>query len=95
MPAYGAGVRRGAWYQLLVAMLGILSPCQSVRGLQRFATRHHRVLTVALGIELRSPPSDSGFRYFFKQVDATTSAQRFVIGRLIRFPLAQAILSNW
>jgi hypothetical protein len=27
------------------------------------------VLTDALGIELRRPPSDSSFRYFFHQVD--------------------------
>ena len=27
------------------------------------------MLTEALGIELRRPPSDSSFRYFFQQVD--------------------------
>jgi hypothetical protein len=27
------------------------------------------VLTEALGLELRRPPSDSAFRYFFRQVD--------------------------
>lgn len=46
------GVRFPAWYLLLVAVLGILSGCQSLRGL-----------------ELRRPPSDSSFRYFFHQVD--------------------------
>jgi hypothetical protein len=30
-----------------------------------YAIRHHAVLTEALGIELRRPPSDSSFRYFF------------------------------
>lgn len=63
------GVRFPAWYLLLVAVLGILSRCQSLRDLERFAIRHHAVLTEALGIELRRPPSDSSFRYFFHQVD--------------------------
>jgi hypothetical protein len=35
----------------------------------RFAIRLHSVLTENLGIELRRPPSDSAFRYFFQQVD--------------------------
>jgi hypothetical protein len=63
------GVRFPAWYLLLVAVLGILSGCQSLRDLERFAIRHHSVLTEALGLELRRPPSDSAFRYFFRQVD--------------------------
>ena len=63
------GIRIPAWYLLLVAVLGILSRCQSLRDLERFAIRHHGVLTEALGIELRRPPSDSAFRYFFRQVD--------------------------
>jgi len=63
------GVRFPAWYLLLVAVLGILSGCQSLRDLERFAIRHHAVLSEALGIGLRRPPSDSSFRYFFHQVD--------------------------
>jgi hypothetical protein len=62
------GVRFPVWYLLLVAVLGILSGCQSLRDLERFAIRHHTVLTEALGLELRRPPSDSSFRYFFHQV---------------------------
>ncbi|QNI65300.1 putative iSMca6/ transposase/ OrfA [Synechococcus sp. A15-44] len=54
---------------LLVAVLGILSGCQSLRDLERFAIRHHAVLTEALGVELRRPPSNSSFRYFFHQED--------------------------
>lgn len=46
------GVRFAAWYLLLVAVLGILSRCQSLRDLDRFAIRHHTVLTEALGLEL-------------------------------------------
>ena len=45
------GARFPAWY-LLVAVLGILSGCQSLRDLERFPIRQHNVLTVALGIEL-------------------------------------------
>ena len=50
------GMRIPAWYLLLVAVLGILSRCQSLRDLERFAIRHHSVLTEALGSELRRPP---------------------------------------
>ena len=34
------GVRIPAWYLLLVAVLGILSKCESLRDLERFARRH-------------------------------------------------------
>ena len=59
----GARMRRGfrisAWYLLLVGVLEILSRCHP----------QHSMLTAALGIELRRPPSDSAFRYFFNDVD--------------------------
>ena len=63
------GVRISAWYLLLVAILGILSRCQSLRDLERFAMRHHSVLSESLDLGLLRPPSDSAFRYFFRQVD--------------------------
>jgi hypothetical protein len=63
------GVRFLAWYLLLVAVLGILKGCQSLRDLERFVIRHHTVLTAALGVELRRPPSDSSYRDFCQQVD--------------------------
>ena len=66
------GIRIPAWYLLLVAVLGILSKCESLRDLERFARRHHGVLTETLGIELKRPPSDSAFRYFFQQVDVAS-----------------------
>jgi hypothetical protein len=50
-------------------VLGILSGCHSLWDLERFAIRHHALLTEALGIELRHPPSNAPFRYFFHQVD--------------------------
>jgi len=50
------GVRIPAWYLLLVAVMGILSKCESLRDLERFSQRHHAVLTEALGIELRRLP---------------------------------------
>lgn len=59
------GVRFPAWYLLVVAVLGILSGCQILRDLERFAILHHTVLTEAFGLELRRPPSDSSFRYFY------------------------------
>jgi len=55
-------IRIPAWYLLLVAVLGILSDCQSLRDMERFSRRHHAALTKSLGIELRRPPSDSAFR---------------------------------
>ena len=58
-----------AWYLLPVAVLGIMGRCQSLRDLERFAIRHHSVLSEALGIELRRRLFDSPFPYFFRQVD--------------------------
>ncbi len=55
-----------------MAVLGILSHCQSLQDLERFAIRHHSVLTEALDLELRPAPSDSAFRYFFRQVDVAS-----------------------
>jgi hypothetical protein len=43
------GVRIPQWFLLLVAVLGILSGCQSLRDLERFALRHHAALNQALG----------------------------------------------
>ena len=50
-------------------MLGILSKCESLRDLERFARRHNAVLTDALGLGLKRPLSDSAFHYIFLQVD--------------------------
>ena len=50
------GARIPAWYLLLVAVLAILSRCQSLLDLERFAIRHHVVLTEVLGLELRDHP---------------------------------------
>ena len=58
------GIRIPAWYLLLVAVLGILSRCQSLRDLERFAISHHGVLTEALGLELRRPPVRFRFSVF-------------------------------
>jgi hypothetical protein len=40
-----------------------------LRDLGQFAIRHHSVLTMTIDLELRRPPSDSKFSYFFHQVD--------------------------
>jgi len=65
------GIRIQAWYLLLVAVLGILSRCQSLRDLERFAIRHHSVLGEALGINsgVRPPILPS----------ATSSAPAFLL----------------
>ncbi len=85
------GVRIPAWYLLLVAVLGILSKCESLRDLERFARRHHTVLTASLGIELKRPPSDSAFRYFFLQETSLPFAPPSEIGPSLRSPVGQAI----
>lgn len=49
------GVRIPAWYLHLVAALGILRQCESLRDLQRFARLHHFANAESLGIQLRRP----------------------------------------
>jgi hypothetical protein len=44
-PRMRRGERLPAWYLLLVAVLGILTGCQSLQDLERFAIRHHSALT--------------------------------------------------
>jgi hypothetical protein len=88
------GVRFPAWYLLLVAVLGILSGCQSLRDLERFAIRHHSVLTVALGIELARPPSDSSFRYFFHQVDVAALCSAIRDWTIAQIPCGAADLDQ-
>ncbi len=85
-----ARMRLGVWfpasYLLLVAVLGILSGCQSLRDLERFATRHHSVLNKALGLELRRPPSDSSFRHCFLQVDVSAICASIRDGTIAQIP---------
>ena len=53
---------------MAASVFGICSATPDGEGFA-YAIRHHVVLTESLGIELRRPPSDSSFRYFFHQVD--------------------------
>ena len=85
------GVRFPAWYLLLVAVLGILSGCQSLRELECFADRHHVDLTTSLGLDLRRPPSNSSFRHFFLHVDVSALWPPSRTGRSLRSKLAQTI----
>jgi len=39
-----------AWFLLLVAVLGMLSTCESLRDLEGFARRHHGVLSEAFPV---------------------------------------------
>ena len=73
------GVSFPQWFLLLVAVLGILSGCQSLRDLERFAIRHHAALNQALGLELRRPPTDSTFRYLFLQVDVAQICRKLQV----------------
>jgi hypothetical protein len=80
------GVRFPQWFLLLVAVLGILSGCQSLRDLERFAIRHHAALNQALGLELRRPPTDSTFRYLFLQVDVAEICRQMKAWMLAQIP---------
>jgi len=80
------GVRFPQWFLLLVAVLGILSGCQSLRDLERFAIRHHAALNQALGLELRRPPTDSTFRYLFLQVDVAEICRQLQVWMLAQIP---------
>ena len=89
------GVRIPAWYLLLVAVLGILSGSQSLRGLKRLARRHHGVLIKSLGLELRRPPSrirrsaTSSCQWMWRH-----SARRSVTGRSPRSHVVHWFLIN-
>ena len=65
----GAGRAHPGWFLLLVAVHEILSNCESLRDLESIAQRHHGVLSQALGLERKLPPTDSGFRYFCLQAE--------------------------
>jgi hypothetical protein len=55
------GIRYPQWFLLLVAILGILSGCLSVKDLERFAARHHGALNAVLGLGIKGSPTDSTF----------------------------------
>jgi hypothetical protein len=63
------GIRYPQWFLLLVAILGILSGCLSVKDLERFAARHHGALNAVLGLGIKGSPTDSTFLYLFERVD--------------------------
>jgi len=80
------GVRFPQWFLLLVAVLWILSGCQSLRDLERLAIRHHAALIQALGLELRRPPTDSTFRYLFLQADVAEICRQLQVWMLAQIP---------
>jgi len=92
-----------AWYLLLVAVLGILSGCQSLRDLERYsfgegvarAIRDHSILTEALGLKLGRAPSDSSFRWVFTRWTWRRYALRSATGRSPRSPVAQRFSISW
>jgi len=52
-------------HKLLVAALGILSRCQSLRDLDRFAIRDRNVVTAALGLDNRLETEVGGSSLYF------------------------------
>lgn len=73
-----SGVRFLACCLLLLAVLGILSGSQSLRDLDRFAIRHHGVLTEAVQADLHQPA-----------LQLIAPVQRALQGRQIHIPGAQ------
>jgi hypothetical protein len=80
------GVRFPQWFLLLVAVLWILSGCQSLRDLERLAIRHHAALIQALGLELRRPPTESTVRYLFLQADVAEICRQLQDWMLAQIP---------
>ncbi len=77
-----------------MAVLGILSGCQSLRDLERFAIRHHAALNQALGTGLKRPPTDSTFRYLFMQVDVAEICRHLLVWMLAQIPCGAAGLDQ-
>jgi hypothetical protein len=71
---------------LLMATIGILSGCRSVRDLERFAKRHDQAFGAALGLELPKAPCDSTFLYLFERVELEQ-----LFGPLREWMLAQIV----
>ncbi|MBM5821711.1 MAG: transposase family protein [Cyanobacteria bacterium K_Offshore_surface_m2_011] len=82
-------MRRGVrpqWFLLPVAALGILSGCQSLRDLERFAIHHHAALNPALGLELRQSPKDFAFRSLFQQLNVADICRQLQGWMLAQIP---------
>ena len=77
-----------------MAVLGILSGCQSLRDLERFAIRRHSVLTAALVLELRRPPCDSAFRYFVQHMDVAALCSAIRDWTIAKIPTGAADLDQ-
>ncbi len=80
------GIRIPACYLLMVAVLGILSGCESLRDFERFANRYHTALTTALGAELTRSPSVRRSGTSSCRWTSRPSARPFVIGPSLRSP---------
>jgi len=63
----GGGVRYPQWYLLLVAVIGIVSDCNSSRDLEAFARRHREALDQELGLNFKRWPTDATFLYLFNK----------------------------
>ena len=61
------GIRYPQWFLLLVAILGILSGCESSRDLERFADRHREEFNRVLGLNFQRSPTDATFLYLFNK----------------------------
>lgn len=64
----GVAIKAIACYLLLVAVLGILSICESLSNVEHSTGPNHTILEQSLGIELKRVHLNSAFRYFFLQV---------------------------
>lgn len=65
-----------------------------MRDREPFAIRHHAVLTEALSVELRRPPSDSSFRSGVQQADVAVLCVAFRFCTIAQIPGGTADLDQ-
>ena len=88
------GMRIPAWFLLLVAVLGILSMCESHRDLERFGRRHHGDLPMPWASSSNGHPLIRLFATSSSRWTSTPSETPSGIGRSPRSPVAQLISTS-
>jgi hypothetical protein len=87
-----------AWHPhsgMLLLLLRNLNLCQGLRNLLFCHPTSLHAQSLALGIDLRSPPADSPFLCFFRQINVGGSALRSATGRSPKSQIYQQIMICW
>jgi hypothetical protein len=80
------GQRYPLWVMLLLAVLGVMSGCQSYHALEDFGVRHCAALCEVLGITLKRMPSDTTMRKLFGRCDFRQLSEQFNAWASAQFP---------